>query len=80
MIQWTSPKSEKLAEMMGTRNTLEYTAQVSQVGPTHMGTVRRTRGFIAHPDEIKTLKTGEAFFFTKENNKISKIKARLSKI
>lgn len=72
--------AEKLAEMMGTRNTLEYTAQVSQIGPTHMGTVRRTRGFIAHPDEIKSLKTGEAFFFSKEDNKVSKIKARLSKI
>ena len=72
--------AEKLAEMMGTRNTLEYTAQVSQTGPTHMGTVRRTRGFIAHPDEIKTLKTGEAFFFAKESNKISRIKARMSRI
>ncbi len=72
--------AEKLAAMMGTRNTLEYTAQVSQVGPTHMGTVRRTRGFIAHPDDIKSLKTGEAFFFSKEGNKVTKIKARLSKI
>ena len=72
--------AEKLAEMMGTRHTLEYTAQVSQSGPTNMGTVRRTRGFIAHPDEIKSLKTGEAFFFSKEDNKVSKIKARLSKI
>lgn len=72
--------AEKLAEMMGTRNTLEYTAQVSQTGPTNMGTVRRTRGFIAHPDEIKALQTGEAFFFSKENNKISKIKARRSRI
>lgn len=72
--------AEKLAAMMGTRNTLEYTAQVSQIGPTHMGTVRRTRGFIAHPDEIKTLKTGEAFFFSKEDNKISRIKARMSRI
>lgn len=72
--------AEKLASMMGTRNTLEYTAQVSQTGPTHMGTVRRTRGFIAHPDEIKSLQTGEAFFFSKENNKISKIKARRSRI
>lgn len=72
--------AEKLAEMIGTTNTLEYTAQVSQTGPTHMGTVRRTRGFIAHPDEIKALQTGEAFFFAKENNKVSRIKARRSKI
>lgn len=72
--------AEKLAAMIGTRNTVEYTAQVSQAGPTHMGTVRRTRGFIAHPDEIKSLKTGEAFFFAKESNKISKMKVRKSRI
>jgi hypothetical protein len=72
--------AEKLAAMMGTRNTLEYTAQVSQTGPTNMGTVRRTRGFIAHPDEIKALQTGEAFFYAKENNKVSRIKARRSRI
>ncbi len=72
--------AEKLAAMMGTRSTLEYTAQLSQSGPTHMGTVRRTRGFIAHPDEIKTLKTGEAFFFSKEDNKISRIRVRKSRI
>jgi conjugal transfer pilus assembly protein TraD len=72
--------AEKLAAMIGTTSTLEYTAQVSQTGPTHMGTVRRTRGFIAHPDEIKSLQTGEAFFFSKENNKVSRIKARRSRI
>jgi len=70
--------AEKLAEMMGTRNTLEYTAQVSQIGPTHMGTVRRTRGFIAHPDEIKSLQTGEAFFYSKETSTVIKMKARKS--
>ncbi len=69
-----------LAELIGTRNTLEYTAQIDTTGPTTMGTVRRTRGFIAHPDEIKALGTGEAFFFTKEGNKISKIKVRKGKI
>lgn len=78
--QNSADDAEKLAEMMGTRTTLEYTAQVSQIGPTHMGTVRRTRGFIAHPDEIKSLSTGEAFFFSKEDNKVRKMKARLSKI
>jgi type IV secretory pathway TraG/TraD family ATPase VirD4 len=70
--------AEKLAAMMGTQNTLEYTAQISQIGPTHMGTVRRTRGFIAHPDEIKSLQTGEAFFYSKENGKVVKMMARKS--
>ncbi|MCB9995152.1 MAG: DUF853 family protein [Rhodospirillales bacterium] len=78
--QNSADDAEKLASIIGTTNQLEYTAQVSQAGPTHMGTVRRTRGFIAHPDEIKALQTGEAFFFTKERNRISKMKARMSRI
>ena len=39
--------------MMGTRHTLEYTAQVSQTGPTHMGTVRRTRRIHRAPGRDK---------------------------
>ncbi len=70
----------KLAELMGTRNTLEYTAQVSEASPTHMGTVRRSRGFNAHPDDIKALKTGEAYFYSKEDNKVRKTNIRRSKI
>lgn len=78
--QNSAEDAEKLAAIIGTTHTLEYTAQVSESGPTNMGTVKQTRGFIAHPDEIKELQTGEAFFFTKDGNKISKMKARLSKI
>lgn len=78
--QNSAEDAEKLASMLGTRNTLEYTAQVSQIGPTHMGTVRRTRGFIAHPDDIKSLGTGEAFFYSKDSSKVIKMKARMSKI
>jgi len=70
--------AEKLAEMMGTKNTLEYTAQVSQIGSTHMGTVWRTCGFISHPDEIKALQIGEAFFYSKETGKVTKMKAKRS--
>lgn len=78
--QNSAEDAEKLAAMMGTRKTLEYTAQVNQTGPANMGTVRSTRNFVAHPDEIKALKTGEAFFFAKEGNKISRIMARRSRI
>jgi hypothetical protein len=35
---------------------------------------------VSATDEIKALQTGEAFFFAKENNKVSRIKARRSKI
>ncbi len=76
--QNSADDAEKLAALIGTRSTLEYTAQVSQVGPTHMGTVRKTRNFIAHPDEIKTLHTGEAFFFSKQDNSIRRMRARKS--
>ena len=76
-----APEDAKvLAEMIGTRPSLEYTAQISQKEPTHMGTVRRTRGFLAHPDEIKSLGTGEAFYVSKHNNKVTRIKARMSRI
>lgn len=78
--QNSAEDAEKLAAMIGTRSTLEYTAQVSDIGPTHMGTVRKTRGFIAHPDDIKSLQTGEAFFFGKEGNRIHRMKARKSAI
>lgn len=76
-----APEDAKtLAEMIGTRPSLEYTAQISQKEPTHMGTVRRTRGFLAHPDEIKSLGTGEAFYVSKHSHKVTRIKARLSRI
>lgn len=78
--QNSAEDAEQLAAMIGTRKTLEYTAQVNQIGSANMGTVRSTRGFVAHPDEIKSLKTGEAFFFSKESNKISRIKTRNSRI
>ena len=76
-----APEDAKtLAEMIGTRPSLEYTAQISQKEPTHMGTVRRTRGFLAHPDEIKSLGTGEAFYVSKHSHKVTRIKARMSRI
>lgn len=78
--QNSAEDAEKLAAIIGTRASLEYTAQVGGDNATQMGTVRRGRSFIAHPDEIKSLKTGEAFFFTKEGNKVNRIKTRLGAI
>lgn len=76
-----APKdAQTLAEMIGTRPSYEYTAQVSQKEATHMGTVRQSRGFLAHPDEIKSLETGEAFYVSKSNYESTRIKVRLSTI
>ncbi|MBI1300069.1 MAG: DUF853 family protein [Alphaproteobacteria bacterium] len=81
MHRQNSPEdAETLASIIGTRPSLEYTAQISQQEATHMGTVRRTRGFLAHPDDIKSLGKGEAYYYSKQNNKLTRIRARLSKI
>lgn len=78
--QNSATDAEKLSEMIGTRPTLEYTAQVDKEGSTDKGTVRYGRGFITHPDEIKKLKTGEAYFFSKDNNKVTRMKGRVGRI
>lgn len=78
--QNSAEDAERLAAIIGTRASLEYTAQVGGGSATQMGTMRRGRSFIAHPDEIKALRVGEAFFFSKEGNKIQQIKTRRSAI
>ena len=72
--------AEMLAQIIGTRNTTEYTIQLKENEPTQMGTIKHIKGFITHPDEIKRLQTGEAFFFSKEQECLTKIKARRGSI
>lgn len=38
------------------------------------GSIRKTREFIFHPDDIKNLATGEAFVVSKDKNFYHKIK------
>lgn len=60
--------AETIASWVGTRDGFDITAQISQVqgGGTGMGSVRRNKSFIVHPDEIKQgLQPGEAFYITK---------------
>jgi type IV secretory pathway TraG/TraD family ATPase VirD4 len=63
------PKNaERLAAVIGTRDSFAKTYQVEehifQTG-TGLGSIRETKEFIVHPDEIKKLHTGEAILLQK---------------
>jgi len=59
--------AEAIAGWIGTRDSFDLTAQISSgQGSTGMGSVRRNKAFIVHPDAIKqSLQPGEAFYVTK---------------
>lgn len=70
--QNSSINAEAWAGILGTRQSMEVTYQIAQqsrtTSTTGLGSARRTREYIYHPDEIKTLTTGNAFFLSKDNN------------
>ena len=70
MRQNSSTNAENWSNILGTRKTMEATYQVEnvngQVMPTNMGTLRKTRVFLYHPDKIKNLATGEAIFLSRD--------------
>ncbi len=59
--------AESIANWIGTQESFTITAQINQAqGATGLGSVRRNKEFIIHPDWIKQkLQTGEAFYVTK---------------
>ena len=65
--------SEHWANILGTRATIDVTYQLQQRGrfetsDTGLGSARRTREFIYHPDDIKNLSVGKGIFMTKDFN------------
>lgn len=64
--QNSATNAEAWAGILGTRQSMEVTYQISQqerrTSTTGLGSARRVREFLYHPDEIKDLKTGEAFY------------------
>lgn len=72
MRQNSGTNAEAWAGILGTRQSMEVTYQIAQqsrtTSTTGLGSARRTREYIYHPDEIKTLTTGNAFFLSKDNN------------
>lgn len=72
MRQNSGTNAEAWASILGTRQSMEVTYQIAQQSrtttTTGLGSARRVREFIYHPDEIKNLKTGEGFFLSRDEH------------
>jgi DNA helicase HerA-like ATPase len=75
--QNSAVNSEALANILGTRNTMEVTYQMRNEGgatvDTGLGSAKLVREYIYHPDDIKALKTGKAFFLSRDTGKHCKL-------
>jgi len=78
MRQNSGINAEHWANILGTRSTLEVTYQLQQKGlntaETGFGSAKRVREFFYHPDDIKTLQTGQGIFLSRDGNYHNKIK------
>lgn len=69
VMRQNSPKNaEQWAEIIGTRESMAVTYQITEENTGMRGSMRKTREFIFHPDDIKNLGTGEAFIVSKDKN------------
>ncbi len=71
--QNSAVNSENWANILGTKNTIDVTYQLQQNGyfetsETGLGSARRVREFLYHPDDIKVLQTGKGIFMSKDMN------------
>jgi type IV secretory pathway TraG/TraD family ATPase VirD4 len=78
MRQNSAVNSEAWANILGTRNTMEVTYQLqAQSGgataETGMGSAKLVREYIYHPDTIKALGTGKAFFLSRDTGQHCKV-------
>lgn len=53
---------------------MKMTYQLSDTEGTGKGSARKTREFIVHPDEIKSQKTGECVFVSRDSSINERIK------
>lgn len=73
--QNTNASAEELSQNIGTKETLKMTYQMSDLDEDRKkGSMRPTLEYIVHPNEIKNLQKGEAFFVSKDTQQIEKIK------
>lgn len=77
--QNSAVNSEAWANILGTKRTLDVTYQIAAsrghmfTEDTGYGSARRTREFIYHPDDIKTLRLGQGIFMCKDKNVHSRV-------
>ena len=74
--QNASTDAEEWAKTIGTRETMQITHQLSKNEATGMGTAKKVREFIIHPDDIKSFRQGEAFFLSRDTGNYYKIKVK----
>jgi type IV secretory pathway TraG/TraD family ATPase VirD4 len=81
MRQNSAVNSENWANILGTRNTMEMTYQMGQKGgvtlDTGLGSAKLVREFNYHPDEIKSLKQGCAFFLSRDTGQHCKLQVNM---
>jgi Type IV secretory pathway, VirD4 components len=79
--QNSAVNAESWANIIGTKKTADLTYQIGEDNgrsvATGKGTVKFNKEYIFHPDEIKSLKTGEAFYISKDYD--IKIKVKIHK-
>ena len=74
-MRQNEPKDAEItAQIIGTKDKMQMTYQMSQSEATGMGTAKRVREFIAHPDDVKNLQQSEAFYLSRDNGKCERIK------
>jgi len=68
--QNSSTNAEHWSNVIGTRETMQATYQIGEDGSgiksTGLGSLRKVREYLYHPDDIKLLKTGEAIFVSRD--------------
>ncbi len=73
--------AELLSHLMGTESAFQVTSQISvDRGGTGLGSVKATREFIIHPDEIKRLGLGEAILVNKRCFRVQRVQMRTGAI
>lgn len=77
----SSSGAELMSSVIGTNDGFEVTSQLSLADPNnHVGSVKQTKEFVFHPDQIKRLEMGQAIYLNKRQYNCRKIKVRLSNI
>ena len=74
MRQNASTDAEEWAKTIGTKETMQVTHQLSKSEATGLGTAKKVREFIVHPDDIKSFRQGEGVFLSRDTGKCEKIK------
>jgi type IV secretory pathway TraG/TraD family ATPase VirD4 len=81
MRQNSAKSAEEWANIIGTKQTMEVTYQIEQSNQlsasTGKGSAKLVREYKYHPDDIKSLRTGEAVYLSKDQNKSAKIKVNM---